>query len=163
MRAVRVVPLTSIGMRLRRLPAIALLGAIPALAACEPDNTPDVTAPGGYAFDLLTNPVTATLAAGTDSVRILSYVRNLNVADTTTGLHRVTAISGGPAVVRYRLLQQADTAIVRLRTTTESATSPGLFGAWIVRRAAGSARVITEHEDVTNGRTYADTVTITVN
>lgn len=148
-------------MRLPRLtPLLAVVGVV---AACTPENEPDVTAPTGYTFDIQTAPATATLAGGSDSVRVTSYVRNLAVTDTSTGLHRVAAIAGGPAVVRFRLLNQADTTIVRLRGTTEAASAPGLYGAWVVRRAAGSARIVTEHTDVNNSRVYADTVTITAN
>ena len=147
-------------MAMRRLPLLAL-GAGLVVAACESDRTPDVTAPTRYNLDLRTTPPAATLAGGSDSVRIMVDVINSAIADTA--LQRVAKLTGGPAQIRVRLATAADGDVVTLRTAAAVTTAPGLFGAWVVRKAAGSAKIVTEFDDVNSGRTIADTVTITAN
>ena len=147
-------------MAMRRLPLLAL-GAGLVVAACESDRTPDVTAPTRYDLDLRTSPAEATLATGSDSVRLFFDVINPTIADTA--LQRVAKLTGGPPQVRVRLQDQADTSVVRVRAQAGVTDRPGLYGVWIVRRAPGTAEIITEFDDVSSGRMLADTVTITVN
>lgn len=144
----------------RLLPPLAL-GASLVVAACEPDNAPDVTAPTRYDLDLRTTPATATLAGGSDSVRIFFDVINASIADTA--LQRLAKLAGGPAQIRVRLATTADGDVVTLRSAAAVTGAPGLFGAWVVRKAAGTARIVTEFDDVNSGRMIADTVTITAN
>ncbi len=145
---------------MRRLPLLAL-GASLAVAACESDRTPDVTAPTRYNLDLRTTPSEATLAGGSDSVRVFVDVINTAIADTA--LARVAKLTGGPAQIRVRLATTADGDVVTLRSTAAVTTAPGLYSVWVVRKAAGTAKIITEFDDVNTGQTIADTVTITAN
>ena len=147
-------------MAMRRLPLLAL-GASIVVAACESDRTPDVTAPTRYDLDLRTTPTEATLAGGSDSVRI--FVDVINAAISDTALQRVAKLTGGPAQIRVRLATTADGDVVTLRTASAVTGAPGLFSTWVVRKAAGTARIVTEFDDVNTGRTIADTVTITAN
>ena len=152
-------------------------------AACEPDNSPDITAPGGYTLDLRTTPASVTLGtAATDSstgVRVFTAVHNTAIADTT--LQRVGVLSGG-LTYTLRFQDQADTLKFTLGSATRlsgnlyglwspaavSAT-PGLYNFNIRRRrtttaSQGTAAVIVEFTDVNNGnRLLADTVRVTAN
>ena len=162
---------------------LALVGAGAALAACEPDNSPDITAPGGYALDLRTSPATVTLnpvaADSTTGVRVTTAVHNTAIADTA--LQRLGVLSGG-LTYTLRFRDQADTLKFTLANATRltgtlyglfspaavSAT-PGLFNFNIRRRrtttaSQGTAAVIIEYTDVNNGgQLLADTVSITSN
>ena len=152
-------------------------------AACEPDNSPDITAPGGYTLDLRTTPASVTLGtAATDSstgVRVFTAVHDTAIADTT--LQRVGVLSGG-LTYTLRFQDQADTLKFTLGSATRlsgtlyglwspaavSAT-PGLYNFNIRRRrtttaSQGTAAVIVEFTDVNNGnRLLADTVRVTAN
>lgn len=169
-------------MRLRRLPALALLGA-GTVAACTPDNSPDLTAPSGYSLDLRTSPATVTLnpvaADSTTGTRVTTAVHNTVVADTA--LQRVGVLGGGLTyTVRF------ETPADSLKFTFGNATgltgnlagrwapaavsaTPGLYNFNIRRRrttaaSSGTANVIVEFTDVNNGnRTLADTIRVTSN
>ena len=169
-------------MRLRRLSALALLGA-GTVAACEPDNAPDITAPGGYTLDLRTTPATVTLgttaADSATGVRVTTAVHNTAITDTT--LQRVAVISGGLPVVRLRFQDPADS----LKFTFTNApgltgnlagsyapaavsATPGLFNFNVRRRrttaaSSGTSAIIVEFTDVNNNLTLADTVRVTSN
>ena len=170
-------------MRLRRLPLLAALaGAGAVVAGCEPDNSPDITAPGGYTLDLRTTPATATLnpvaADSSTGVRVTTAVHNTAVADTA--LQRLGVISGG-LTYTVRFQNQADTVKFTLGNATRLsgnlyglwspaavAATPGLYNFNIRRRrttadSQGASAVIVEFTDVNNNVTLADTVRVTSN
>lgn len=177
-------------MRLRRLPLLALAGVSVVAAACEPDNTPDLTAPGGYTLDLRTTPATVTLgttaADSTTGVRVFTAVHNTVVADTAK--QRLGVIAGGltytirfanPGVdsLKFAFAPTAGSSTVSRLTgnlygrwaPAASTTVPGLFF-FNVRRlrtttaSQGTANVIVEFTDVNNGnQLLADTVRVTAN
>lgn len=171
-------------MRLRRLPALALLGAGTLAAACTPDNAPDITAPRGYTLDLRTTPATVTLgttaADSSTGTRITTAVHNTAVADTTR--QRLGVLAGGltytvrfqdPAADTLKFAFGSATALTgnlagRFAPAAVTAT-PGLYNFNIRRRrttaaSSGTANVIVEYTDVNNGNlTLADTVRVTSN
>lgn len=169
-------------MRLRRLPALALLG-VGTVAACTPDNVPDLTAPAGYSLDLRTTPATVTLnpvaADSATGVRVTTAVHNTAIADTA--LQRLGVLAGGRTyTVRYA--DPADSLkftftnapgltgnLAGLFAPAAVTATPGLYNFNIRRRrttaaSAGTATLIVEFTDVNNGnRILADTVRVTSN
>ena len=177
-------------MRLRRLSLLALVGVGAVVAACEPDNIPDLTAPAGYTLDLRTTPTTATLGtAAADSatgVRVFTAVHNTAIADTT--LQRLGIVASG-LTYTMRFQDPADTLKFNFGPLTGSsqtatrltgnlygryapvaiAATPGLY-TFLIRRnrttsaSAGTANVIVEFTDVNNGnQLLADTIRVTAN
>ena len=175
-------------MRLRRLSLLALLGAGAVAAGCEPDNNPDLTAPGGYSLDLRTTPATVTLGTmpfdSTTGVRVFTAVHNTAVADTAK--QRLGLLSGG-LTYTMRFQNPADTLkynfgplsgsgqtanrltgnLYGLYSPVAVTATPGLY-TFLIRRnrtttaSQGTANVIVEFNDVNNGnQLLADTIRVT--